>query len=379
MLGLVGAALALAADVATLHVGVHRAAGTVLDVAADGAIGQCTVGPARVSCPADGPVRFRWGGDPDFAFSGDTEAGPGEVAAAWVLATEESVAPWRARLAVPTEAVVRQVFVGAGGAEPPAASAGLVDDLVALTRHADPLVRRAAVEGLVPWWRCTASDPLDVDAPEILPPGLIVTLASDPDMRVRRMLARNLRDVRSPRLQAEAWNAMMRFEADRPPVERAALASMNSMVRAGRAPAEEAWVRAMEAALDPGPPGRAAANTLAWLARSLDPSADVDPAAAVDRVLSRHPERAWKVWYAWRDAVPFHGDRAALLLRTSVGLHAGLLRFWADTDPSGLAAVVRAWEPAAPHTERFAEAATALSQVAEPDLRSALALPSRDR
>lgn len=380
MLLLVGALVSArgAQGAATLHVGVHRAAGTLSAIAADGAAGQCVSGPARVSCPADGVVTFRWAGDDRFELVGDVDALPGEVATAWVLARDETVVSERIALQTPTESVVRRVFVGASGAEPVPASRALVDDLIGLTRHPDPLVRRGAVEGLVPWWRRTASDPLEADAPEILPPGLIVTLAADDDTRVRRTLARNLRDIRSPSLQTEAWNAMMRFEADRPPVERAALASMNSMVRSGRAPAEEAWARAMRAAADPGPPGRAAANTLAWLARELTPSSDVDPATAVETVLARHPERAWKVWYAWRAHLPFDPGRADTLLRRTVGLHAGLLRTWATQDAAGLARLVRAWEPAPPHSERFAEAGAALSDVDDVLLREALGLPKRE-
>ncbi len=364
--------------VATLWVGVHRAAGSLAEIAADDTAGQCWVGSATISCPASGVVTFRWAGDGAFELSGDVDAAPGETAVAWVLAVDATLVSQRAQLAAgPTEASIRAVFVGASGKEPPPASRSLIDDLVRWTAHDDPLVRRACVDGLIPYWRRTASDPFEIDAPEILPPGLIVTLASDADWRVRRSLARSLRDIRSPGLREEALNAMMRFEADRPPVERAAIASMTSMLRAGRVPSQVAWERALETVVRPGPPGRAAANTLAFLSGELVPSSTVDPWAALDATLAHHPERAWKVWSSWRNSLPFDRVRAESLVRRTVGLNAGLIRFWAETSPDALAALLVAWEPVAPHSERFAEVYAGLGEIENEAVRTALGLSAR--
>ena len=78
------------AGTATLHVGVHREAGDVYDIAVDGAAGLCTASPTRISCPADDPVTFRWGPGGDWALVGATQVAPEEVGVAFVLATEES-------------------------------------------------------------------------------------------------------------------------------------------------------------------------------------------------------------------------------------------------------------------------------------------------
>ena len=64
----------------------------------------------------------------------------------------------------------------------------MVRRLETLTAHPDPLVRRAAIEGLVPFIRHTVSDPFEAEAPELLQPGWILRLSQDPDIRVRRRL-----------------------------------------------------------------------------------------------------------------------------------------------------------------------------------------------
>ena len=67
-------ASALAATV-TLHVGVHRDAGTVWDVVAENTSGQCQVSHSRLICPAErGAVTFRWGPeDNSWVLTGDTK------------------------------------------------------------------------------------------------------------------------------------------------------------------------------------------------------------------------------------------------------------------------------------------------------------------
>jgi len=149
-------------EAATLHVGIHRDAGTIYEIAADGAAGQCTTGPARLSCPARGAVRFRWAGDPAWQLTGQDEVGPGEVARAWVLAREELRQQDRRRLEPErvSAAAVRDLFGRDGAHQPPAPSRAMLDDLAALCLHEDLEVRKAAADGLMPWLRRTWADPL---------------------------------------------------------------------------------------------------------------------------------------------------------------------------------------------------------------------------
>ena len=74
------------AGMATLHVGVHRDAGAIREIAAEGESGQCVVGPTTISCPATGPVHFSWHGDPSAMLVGNPVVEPGAVVRAWVLA-----------------------------------------------------------------------------------------------------------------------------------------------------------------------------------------------------------------------------------------------------------------------------------------------------
>lgn len=347
---------ALAAN-ATLHVGVHRDAGTLHDIAADGAAGQCTVLPSALSCPAEGPVSFRWGGPEEWRLTGAQVVEPGAVGVAWVLADEGRRAAERARLGSRVQpADIHELFVRDGSREPPPPSMGMVQDLIALTEHPDLLVRLEVLDALVPFFRHTASDPFDVRAPPLVPPGVIERLSRDPEWRVRRRLANRLREVRQPGdpLQEEALTALIRLTRDpRPPVTRAAMASLSLQARHDDGPAGVAWARAMERVRAAGPPGRAAANTLGHMARRLEPSAAVDPVEAVHLVRTHHLERTWNVWFAWREHVPFEPSWVLAMLRDTVGIHRGLLRHWQREVPAELEAVLQQWEPAEPHSPRY--------------------------
>lgn len=350
-------ATALAGDV-HLHVGVLRSAGNLSFIVADGAVGQCVPGPATLSCPARGPVTFRWMGDPAYAWFGPDTASPGETVVAFVLATDGTASTPLVTLASgATVDIVRDVFVGGGGNEPPPLSPGTLSALLRLTEHPDPLVRRASIDGLVPYWRRTVSDPLEASAPDLIPSEVLLRLATDVDPRVRRALAARLRDVRAPGAVAEATARMVAFEGDRPGIERAALASLGVAVRDGRVPAEAAWERALRSVSRPGPPGRAAAATLAWCAERLEPGPNVDPADALDRILAAHPERGWVFWNAWRAHLPWSEDAALRLFRDTVGLNAPLVRYWATTHGGELASALTQWEPTAPHSDRWTEVA----------------------
>ncbi|MCA9491445.1 MAG: hypothetical protein KC621_16045, partial [Myxococcales bacterium] len=184
----------------------HREAGTVFAIAADGASGQCTVAAESVQCPAkQGTVSFRYAGDAPFVLTdgiseGVVSVGPGERVTAWVLPSDEARTVERARL-VPddvTELDVNDLFVRTGDHEPLAPSLGQLRDLFALVDHPDVRVRRALPEALLPWWRHTASDPMPLGAPSVVPLELLRALAADRDLAVRRRLASRLRDLREP-------------------------------------------------------------------------------------------------------------------------------------------------------------------------------------
>ncbi|NCG20197.1 MAG: hypothetical protein GWP91_14405 [Rhodobacterales bacterium] len=366
------------AGTATLHVGVHRQAGGVYNIAADGATGLCVAGPARISCPAEGTVHFRWGGDAAWGLTGEVDVAAGEVGVAHVLAIESSRVAERELLATNvTRDVVHALFVAAPGLPALPPSEGMVHDLERLARHPDPHVRRAVIEGLVPFWRHMSTDPFIADAPEILEPGLITLLTSDADVRVRRRMAARLKELRAldPGQVAEVDAALSRLVSDvKPTVQKAALTSLKVATAQGVTAAEQSWNKSMARVPTPGAPGRAAANTLAFLAKETVSSDRVVPQEAVELVLLHHREKAWKVWFAWRGDVPFNRANVDILLRDTVALHRGLMRYWARVEPIALADAIRAWEPHAPHSGRWNVSRTWLADTDVRALRDALEL-----
>ncbi len=367
---------------ATLHVGIHREAGGVYQVAADGAAGQCAIGPSRVSCPASGPVTFRWAGDNQFALSGASVVEPGDVGVAFVLATEHIRAPERAELeAQPLGPdTVERLFVRTGDNAVPVPSPLMVQDLVGLAEHPKPAVRRVVVDALVPFWRHTASDPFPPSAPELLPGGLLFRMSRDPDWKVRRRIANRIRELHEPdaRVATDATVALTALLLDeRPPVRRAAAASLHHAVKNEAIAAELSWEYALERVKTPGPPGRAAANTLGRLAGQVEPGPRVDPSLAVLLVFEHHTERTWNVWRKWRAHVPWRADWMEVLLRETVGLDKRLLSHFARTQPGELAECFTRWEPAPPHSARFEVAQRWLGEMDHPALRASLALGER--
>ncbi len=374
----------LAAETAVLRVGVHRGAGSVSDFAADGAAGLCVPGPSTIACPATGPVTFRWAGDPAWTLVGDTIVEPGETGLAWILAPDAARAVEIAALDAPTAAVVRALLVRDGAHEIAAPSPGMLERLWTLVDHPDPLVRRALVDAVLPFLRHTASDPFPAEAPPVFPPGLLANLAADTDFKVRRRLAVTLKEVRitdvsPPWLVDEVHAVLVDLLDDRAAVQKAAITTLSQSAWEGVVPAEDAWIEAMERVRVPGPPGRAAANTLARLAASLKPGPLVDPELAVRLVFEYQRERTWAVWAAWRTHVPFDRPRVEVLLRDTLGMNARLLRQWAEQDPDALAAAIRGWEPAAPHSVRFGMATRALEASPHPAVRDALGLAPTPR
>jgi hypothetical protein len=359
----------------TLRVGVLREAGTIYEIAADGAAGQCTVVAQTLHCPAAGPVTFRWGPGGPWALVGDTVLAPGTEGTAVVWAAPRPDDEAKLAPGVVTPAILRDLFVRTSEhpIQPP--SAALLDGLVALVDHPDPRVRRELPDALLPFWRHTASDPFPLESPVVLPAGLVTRLAADEDDVVRRRLASRLRDLQTPGEPPadEATAALLALSSEGGKVQRAAFASMAVRARAGEQPALATWFTALDRVTTPGPPGRAAANTLAALAKQLEPGPDVDPSLAVERTSIAQLERVWTVWKAWRAHVPFEPHLAERLLHETEGVSPELVKTWAARDPEGVASVVRRWEPRAPHSERYGIVVRALSESTDPALQALVA------
>jgi hypothetical protein len=307
--------------------------------------------------------------------SGDTVLEPGEEGEAFVLAaTGTPIDP-----ATATAETVRARFIRYGTNQPEAPSHEELLGLLALSDHKSHLVRQAVVESWQPWlWRSSLG-PLPGTAPVPLPAGELSKWARDSNKGVRRRTARLIKELRPSRLAGEAEIVLGKLLMD--PVRgirRASYASLKLAPAGDVLPVEEAWSRALKGVTQQGPPGRASANTLAYLAQETGPTAVIDPRVAVQTTLRHHPDRAWHVWTAWRREVPFDGPSADALFRRTVGYAPRLVRFWAETDPTGLSETLRRWEPRAPHSERFELIARWLADTEHAGLREVLDLPPED-
>ena len=365
-------------SIATLHVAIHRDAGAIHDVAVDGASGQCRViSPARLQCPAEGPVTFRWGPGGPWELYGDVVVAPGETGTAFVLAPDGSRSALLESLQEPTLENVREVYFRTGANELEVPSLALVERLIELAAHEDWRIRRLVTRSLMPYVRHTSADPFPAGSPTLVPPGLLVKLATDPDARVRRRAAHLIRELNhtDPRSN-ERKIAIERMRDDRDRrVRKLATVLERDVAIEGEDEALEAWNGALSRVPKPGSPGRAASNSLAVLHGRVDPAA-IDVEQALGRVLAYHPERGWRVWAAWRREVPFDPVHAEFLLRETVGLSQPLLRHWAETAPDAFATLLERWEPAAPHSERWRVIALWVDPKAEsPRLRQVLELP----
>ncbi|MBT3217466.1 MAG: hypothetical protein HN348_00100 [Proteobacteria bacterium] len=366
-------------DYVTLRVGIHHQAGTIYDIAADGASGHCSVAPAVISCPATGPVTFRWGAGGPWEFSGDKVVDPGETGVAFVMAREDDRFEERARLHRKwvNARIVRQLFVRTGDNAPPVPSRGMVEDLLALVDHPDPAVRREVVEGMYPFIRDTASDPFSRVAPELIGEGYLLKLSLDEDAAVQRRLGQLLREVPPGPLAAEAGKAIRNLTLDDTrSVRRVGMSLLIQAARNDLMPPEQTWTEAISRVKDPYGPGQFAAGTLARLGMVLEPSETVDPVEAVSLTVTHHREKAWRVWRVWRQHVPFNAAWAEMLFRDSMGISRGLLLHWSQENPDALAEVILRWEPVGPHSRRFELAQTYLTNVDHQGLRDALDLPA---
>ncbi len=328
---ILASALAFAApDSVTLQIGVHREAGGLVNVATDGAAGQCSLGPSSITCPATGPVAFRWGPNP-------SGTGFQPTAERWSIVGDTTLAPGSTGLA----------FVLRPG------DAALLDSLRAQVSDDDPLIRRAAIEALHEWTWSAGYGPLPSTAPVPVPAGWLLEGASDPDWRVRQAMIHVCRDFRDREREPEIEECLLSLASDpHRKVQRAAIAALGGASREGLIDPLDAWKRATDSVPEAGSRGRAASATLARLSTELEAD-QVDPVSAIELVIAHHPEQAWRVWGAWRDEVPLRRDWLLQLLTTTSGLHRGLLRKWAAADPAGFASTLAAWEPREPHSERW--------------------------
>lgn len=345
-------AAAFAQASVSLAIYVPPEAGSVYDVAADGATGLCTARGVSLTCPAgSGPVRFRWGPEGVWTLVGDRSLEPGFAGVAWVLATDASRAE---ALRLWSSPEVRPDDVRAWWGEgKPVPSPGMLDRITELSRHPDPAVRTAVADGLRPWISRPTSGLLPAGAPTPISPRLLVDLARDPDPAVRRRVAQALRDQRPELLGPEVGPALLQLTGDPDEsVRRAALVALSEAPPAAVLPAELAWQRALRAVEEEGSAGAAAAATLARLADDLEPGPNVDPSLAMERILAQHPERAWRFAWSWRAHLPFRDGWATALLLDTDSLRKDLLVHWSKTAPAEFAAVLVRWDAANGTTER---------------------------
>lgn len=369
---------AIGADAVVLWVAVHRDAGTLTDVAADGASGLCTAEVAWIRCPAaSGPVTFRWGpaGRGDWVLSGQAPDGtwregpvqlaPGAGAVAVVLPSDRARSGEIARLdpSTVTPGDVRDLFVRTGDHPVFPPSPGQLRALAALVQHPDPAVRRELPDAVLPWVRHTNEDPTPLGSPPVLAAGTLIGLARDEDPAVRRRIAARLRDVRDgPDTSSEVSLALSWLVTAGGGAQRAALVAMGARGKEGDEPALETWRVARVRMRDDGAPGRAAVKTLAALSTQLEVGGEVDPGAVLREVITLHPERTWSFWWAWRRDLGFDEELALRLFRETVGWSPSLLQFWARSAPDELEATLRRWEPGPPHTTRWLDLVGSLNR-----------------
>ena len=188
-----------------------------------------------------------------------------------------------------------------------------------------------------------------------MPNGWITELARDPEKRVRRRLANRLRDLLEPGepLSHEATATLLGLVAEGGGVQRAAIASLGVRSHVDTEPSLQTWDIAMDRVTTPGPPGRAAANTLGHLADTLEPGPHVDPVEAVHRVYTHHRERTWRVWSGVARPRPLRsGSRrraAPVHARVQSGVAQGMARLRSGRAPRGL----RALGAHGAHSERY--------------------------
>lgn len=342
--------LALAAEpqesgLVTLRVGVPTAAGSLADIAADGASGLCTSSPGRITCPATESVTFRFGLDGPYSLVGDVVLAPGDSGVAFVL-TPEQKSSLDAMISASTDAAL-------------------------------PADRRRALGELRAWTWSVSIGTLPPDSPLPVPHGWVANIADDPDPTVRRVLVDVLRDLRDPdgTYRQEASDALFALADDRDKrVKVAATATLAFASKQGIVAPLQAWAHAVDRAAKPDAAGKASAITLAKLHGYVDPH-DVDVPAALAIVLEHHPEQTWKVWGAWRKEVPLKEDWALTLLTTTTSLHQGLLKQWAKAEPDKFAALIERWEPGEPHSTRYDVIREWLTDTNSPVVRAALDLP----
>ncbi len=281
----------------------------------------------------------------------------------------------RARLvpSVVTQDDVRELFVPSGDNRPALPSPGMLTDLVALADHPDPTVRRALPEALYPWYASWTTGVLPEGHGPVIDEAVIVKLARDPDKAVRKRTTRLIKEARPGLLSDELGHSLL--ELSRDPVKgvrRISMAALSEAPRQGILTPAAAWMRAMDGASEPAPVGRTACVTLAKLQRDVKRGELIDPRMAVARCMLFHPEKAWIVWNAWRDEVPFDRDWADMLVNDTIGFNSSLAHHWVLDEPDQLAEVFThsQLEP-----ERLQMFQNALSDIGHERVRASLGLP----
>ncbi|MFK7927672.1 MAG: HEAT repeat domain-containing protein [Myxococcota bacterium] len=339
-----------------LWVAIPKSAGTTSDISFAGPEAQCAVLPTRLRCTASGAITFEWVGDAQFSWGPPAVVQPGEASTVWVLSTpgsQPSLEGLLTQIAAVEHASnqdidrLRRATVFTSDWTPPWPTRSALDAHLALLSHPDKRVRREVVESFHPWVAGTPFDPLPVQAPSVLDGQTLATLARDPDPGVRRRVARMIRTLRPAIDPEEAAPILETLLSDaHPGVRRASVAAVPEAVDRALLTPRRAWDVLVATVQQPRPAGRAACNGVAKMATRLDDSiTDEDVLVAFEAILSKHPERAWGVWIAYKNRLPVRKEWMKLLIHDTLGMEPALVQHWDSVDPQALRTLVDAWTP----------------------------------
>ena len=262
-------------------VGILETAGTLADIQYSGGDAPCfAASPTQLVCDSTTPVTFSWTGASEYTLSGDLTVHPGYEGFGWVLANESRTEAIKDTLRSDalTPELVRSLYVRTGHSLPPEPSLWMVEHIVRLAEHPDPLIRMAAADAAHPWFAGTKLDRMPINSPPLLTERLLWHFARDPNKGVRKRVLHMIRDLRPPYSRGAAESILRRLSRDPvPSVRRAAAATLKRAHQVGVLTPEDAWAQALKMVSNEGPPGRAASNTLAQLSRWVEPSPEIVP------------------------------------------------------------------------------------------------------
>jgi hypothetical protein len=220
-------------------------------------------------------------------------------------------------------------------------------DVCSLDRMPDAVARRDAVERCA---RVVSAASWNEGRTHGLTPEALQEWSRDEDLRVRVATHHLIASAGSAELFPAGTLILAEALEDGPRrTRRSALAALPEIAARRMLESGDAWSYIHPQLHTADAPVGAAARALGRLAPVA--THEIAPETArevlVD-LLDQRPEAAWRFWFRWRESLPLQGPLAQQLLAQTVGLHGGLLRFWAKEDPETLAALLTRWSAQAP-------------------------------